>query len=626
MARPKNTDKLSSLRTQLSQSRHWRKNVDRDQKWKRMVNLYRGKHLASKQSEDRAVVNIAKSTIDVIGPSVAVSNPRFSLQARKPEDAASAVITEEVLNYVWRTFKYQTQFRLAVLDKLVIGHGWLKVGYKAAKPPKSVIVNPEAQDADGQEGIEDRDADHPGNSESQMNIGWEDDRPYVERVSPWDIFVDPHARHPSNMEWIAQRTRRRVNDIMVDKRYEKKVREKAVGSHHSRYTDENAGDGRADWDRADSNALYADVIEFYDLRRQEVSTFLAEGSPEDGFLIAPKELPYAFGHPFVMIRNYEVLDTFYPMGELESIEALQMELNETRTQLLNHRRKEARKYMVHMDSLDEKARQALLSNVDNQLVPFDGDIDDMGKAVLPLPTTPISGDAYNMTSIVQQDIDRVSGVSDYMRGTAAEIRRTATEAAMIQDAQNARAADKLAQVELALSEVGERLVQLMQQFMTGEHVIRVVGMAQPTWVQFDKDYVQGQFDYEVEAGSTQTRNESFRQQHALQLVDAMSPFAGIVDPARLAQHVLRSFGIKDPAAYMMQQGGGPGGPGGGQGPPPGARPAGPPSAIMPPEGMPPEMMPPEGMPPEGMPPEGMPMGLPPELLQQLGAAAPMPQP
>ena len=77
----------------------------------------------------------------------------------------------------------------------------------------------------------------------------------------------------------------------------------------------------------------------------------------DGFLITPTKMPYAFGHPFLMLRNYEVPDDFYPMGELEQIEPLQLELNETRTQMLNHRKRYARKYLYMEDAFDDVGHQ-----------------------------------------------------------------------------------------------------------------------------------------------------------------------------------------------------------------------------------------------------------------------------
>lgn len=580
MAPPTMKSKLTQLQSQLTESQTWRQQGDKEALWKRMVSLYKGRHYKKKAESDRAVINVAFSTKNVIAPSVSVSNPKFTINARKPEAAAQAVVTEQVLNYVWRTYKYQREFRLAVDDMLTVGHGWIKVGYKATKAPEKKVAEKSDPDNAESEGIDDRDGSIEGNVESELYVPWDEDRPFAERVSFFDMFVDPHARHPKEMKWVAQRTRRLTNDVKVDSRYDKTARERASGQHRSRFTD-SGQDGRDEAEQtSETKASYTDVIEFYDLRRQEVSTFLA-GDDEDGhFLIKPKKIPYPFGSPFVMLRDYEVIDHFYPMGELEAIEILQHELNATRTQMLNHRQKFARKYLYHEPSFDETAMKSLKSDVDNEMVPFDGDIGDMEHAVKAMPVQGTPPDFYNQSDLIQADIDRISGVSDYMRGSGTDIRRTATEAAMIQDAQNARAADKLDGIERTLAEIGERLIQLMQIYMTGEHVVRIVGMSQPTWVKFDSDYIQGQFDFEVEAGSTQPQNESFRQQQALQLVDAMTPFGEFVNPMMLAQHVLRAFGIKDPGSYMMD----PAGQGQGQAPPGGQPPGGAPPGGAPPGG------------------------------------------
>lgn len=615
MARPKKNDPevLKRNVSAIRRSRAWRQQEQYDSLWKRMVNLYKGKHYDTKSTEDRMLVNMAFATKNVIAPSVAINNPKFTVNARRAEVAPHATVAEQVLNYLWRIGKYQDDFRLSVDDFLVIGHGWLKVAYKATKPKKIVKLDDHDADAEDPEGVDDRDEEVVGNAESEVNYFGEDqDRPFVERISPFDVLVDPDARHPKEMKWIAQRTKRPIADVLVDERYDKKIRMKVTASNSVMHDDDEKVDGRPE--RA-GDVAYVDVWEFYDIRKGTVSTF-AEGVT-DGFLIAPAEMPYAFGHPFVMMRNYEVTDTFYPMGELESIEVLQKELNATRTQMMNHRKKYQRKTLYDSDIFDAKGIEALQDDRDNVLVPValngQGSLNDV-TAILQQQGTP--PEFYNQSDIISGDIDRVSGVSDYMRGAQAEIRRTATEAAMIQDAQNARAADKLSRVEQTLGHIGGRVVQLMQQFMTGEMVVRIAGPnAAPLWVTIDSDYIQGEFDYEVVGGSTAPNNETARRNDALQLVDAMAPFVGqgIVDPGKLARHVLQfGFDIKDPDSFMGQPMPMPG-----QEAPTEGQPGGPPQG---PPGMPgPEQMalPMEaGM--EGPPPAaGGIEGIPPELIAQL---------
>ena len=315
-------------------------------------------------------------------------------------------------------------------------------------------------------------------------------------------------------------------------------------------------------------------------------------------------MPYAYGQPFVMIRNYDVPDYFYPMGDLEAIESLQLELDKTRSQMVNARKRYARKYLYHERSFGPEGREALESDQDGRLVPVVDENKPLSEVVVPMPQTPLSPEIYNMSSIIEEDIYTVSGVSEYARGQFPEIRRTATEASLIADAGNARAADKLAIVELGIGHVARRIIQLMQQFMTGEQVARVVGRGgESLFVTYTRDDIVGEYDYSVEGGSTQPTNDTVRKQQAVSLLNAMGPLVGtVIDPTALARHVLqRGFDIKDPDKFLMQQAPmmpeGPGGPAG-------------------PEGMP---APPNGA---GMPmaAEGAPDqlgGIPPELVAQL---------
>lgn len=617
--RPPKSDILKNQISALRYSQRYRQTEERDKLWERMIDLYRGKHYPSGNAkEDRMLVNLAFATKNVIAPSVAINNPKFTVNARKPEGAAQAIITEQVLNYLWRTHKYQADFRLAVDDFLTIGHGWVKVGYKATKPKEIKPIDEAVDGTDECEGVDDRDETVPGNVESEVNSFSDDDRPFVERVSPFDIFVDPDARHPKEMKWIAQRTKRPLADVVVDSRYTTQGRAKVNSKLSERRIDDSTHeiDGTPGDHRSD--IVYVDVWEYYDIRKGTVSTFC--DSQEECFLIDPQPMPYPFGHPFVMLRNYEVTDTFYPMGELESIEELQYELNQTRTQMMNHRKRYQRKYLVDSDILDDEAMNALRSDVDNTVVPVK--VQELGiklaDVIAPMPQVGTPPDFYNQSDLIKTDINEVTGVSDYMRGAQADIRRTATEAAMIQDAMNARAADKLSRIEDVLADIGSRVVQLMQTYMRGEHVVRIVGMsAAPVWVQFDADYIKGEFDFEVEGGSTQPRNESFRRQSALQMVDALGPFVqmGVVDPYALARKILQDgFDVKDPDLFMakpqavdpttgqpMQQ---PGMPPGGA--PPGGPQMGAPTGQAP-----------QGGPPEAQEGESPVAGIPPELMAQL---------
>jgi len=297
--------------------------------------------------------------------------------------------------------------------------------------------------------------------------------------------------------------------------------------------------------------------------------------------------------------------------------------------MMNHRKRFQRKWLYEKDAFDRDGVAALESDVDNTMIPVMTD-GDPSRAIAPLPAVITPSDFYDQSSLISSDIDRVSGISDYQRGSAqTSVKRTATEAAMIQDASNARAQDRLAKVETILAQIAERVIGLMQQFMTGEQVARIVTIPTRAWVNYDKDYIQGEFDYDVVAGSTEPQNETFRRQSAMQMVDASMPFLqmGVANPLGLYMYILqRGFGVKDVTQFVIPpQGGAPGQedpnapPGGEQMNSPTQNPSDAPGQF--PPGQVPQQGPPQG---GGIPPEmggGPPQGIPPQMMQ---GAPPMP--
>lgn len=571
-------DELNKYRQRIDVSKRWREKEGYDDLWERLVNLYKGEHWPNSLThEDRIVVNVSFATINVIFPSVSVNHPKVTVFARKPEDDDRAIILETALNYWWRHYDVKPEFRRAVKDFLIIGHGWLKTGYRYVEEEQD-LEDEELQDAfavaktqadefavanPDQAGTLPTDADIYEGLPKTKSVPVED-RPFVERVSYEDVYVDPEATSMRDLRWIAHKIVKTVDEVKEDERYDATARRKieADSSVDRDYLRDN------DPEKYGDDIKRVTVWEWYDVKKRTMCVFPEVG---DRFLIEPRPMPYTYGHPFVMIRNYDVPDCFYPIGDLEAIEHLQLELNKTRSQMMNHRKRYARKILTRQGAFTAQGRQALESDEDGALVDVTEGV-DFGDAFQPVEFAQLPPEVYNQSAIIEGDIDTVSGVSEYARGQAPDVRRTATEAAMIQDATNARSTDKLAIIEEAIGEVARRLTALAQQFMTGEQIVRVIGAnGAPLWVPFERDDVEGEYDFEVEGGSTQPRNEAFRRQQALALLQAVAPFGPFLNVPELLKHVLQfGFDIKGADKFVMQMpmmppgpegaGGQPGGP------------------------------------------------------------------
>ena len=566
MARKTRVEQHEIVQRRIRSSGRWRDEEGYDSLWRRMNDLYRGKHWprTTASSEDLIAVNLAFSTVNVIAPSVSVNHPKIVVSPTLPQDGDRATFVEAVINYMWRHHDFRNPFRRAVKDFLIFGHGWLKVGWNFVEQERSL------GDTERQELAEDAmfeanlfGAENPelaGGLPSdeeltamipQTSMSVVEDQPFVERISPFDMFVDPEATCMADAKWIGQRVVRRLEDAKTDKNYKPSARKRLTADAmlYPMYESSSRQEREEFLMEEERVAIY----EYYDIANNTMSVSSLTG---DEFLVDPIPMPYAYGQPFVMLRNYDVPDYFYPMGDLEAIESLQLELDKTRSQLVNARKRYARKYLYHERSFGPEGREALESDQDGRLVPVVDENKPLSEVVIPMPQTPLSPEVYNTSAIIEDDIAAVSGVSEYARGQFPEIRRTATEASLIADAGNARAADKLAIVELGIGHVARRIIQLMQQFMTGEQVARVVGRGgESLFVTYSRDDIVGEYDYSVEGGSTQPTNDTIRKQQAVSLLNAMAPLVGtVIDPTALARHVLqRGFDIKDPDKFLMEQ-------------------------------------------------------------------------
>ena len=567
MARKTRAEQYSIIHEKLDSSARWRDEMGYDALWRRMVDLYRGKHWprTTVSKEDLIAVNLAFSTVNVIAPAVSVNHPKIVVTPNKPEDEDRSAFVEAVVNHLWRHHDFRKPFRRSVKDFLIFGHGWLKVGWKFLEQERE-LGEAERDELFAEATVEtdmfamenpEMAGDLPDNEQMMASVPLTtmavvEDQPFIERVSPYDIYIDPEATCIEDAQWIAQRITRPLDEAKKDKRYKASVRKNLSA-------DSMLNPMYAPTDREEQNQYLAGVVErtviyeFYDIVNNTMSVVPQSGGE---FLVDPMPMPYAYGQPFVMLRNYDVPDYFYPMGDLEAIESLQLELDKTRSQLMNARKRYARKYLYHERSFGPEGREALESEDDGRLVPVVDENKPLSEIVVPMPQIPLSPEIYNLSAIIEQDINTVSGVSEYARGSMPEIRRTATEASIIADAQNARAADKLAIVEIGIGHLARRVIQLMQQYMTGEQMAQVSAAGGETLCgPVARADIVGEYDFSGEGGSTQPMNETIRKQQAVSLMNAVAPLVGIViDPAALAKYVLQTgFGVKNPDKFIIQQ-------------------------------------------------------------------------
>lgn len=571
--------KLSQVRSRVQDAQRERRKGRWDERWNKYIQVYCNQYPYPELTEydDVVVPNMVFSTVNVIVPAVAINSPKINVTANQAEDEAAAPVVEAVVNHQWRAYDVQDQVREAVKDFVMIGLGWLKVVWETEE--REVPLSQEEFTELAAQALAERSAgiaaapgmedDFPSIDEVLDNLPVKQlkvvkDQPLVRRVSPFDIFVDPDATTLTDARWICQRAfvpievaRRNEEWSLKARNRLKKVKKARSDAEHDLLPDALES----------GEAGFAEVYEFYDLVSGKMCVF-ADGCDE--FLVDFEDAPFPGGHPFVWVPNYEVPERFFPIGDVETIYPLQVELALTRTAQLNDRKRGRRITLFRESALDSEGVESLRAGADNVMINVTNTSSNFDEVFRQVSSQGLQPEWYRADEQAMADINTVSGVAEFLRGGDSEIRRTATEIGVMQDAANARFSDKLAKVEKAMGAVAERMILLSQQFMDSEAVARVVDDTQAVnWVPYDRDALQGEFTFVVEAGSSQPQNESFKRQQALQMMDILGQFmgSGLLNDQEVLAQVMRLNGWHDTERFLgpglqppVDEGGVPGGP------------------------------------------------------------------
>jgi hypothetical protein len=551
-------DKLPSLQALLGEGQRYRDAV-RQGNWDTSEKQYAGDHWSMQQQEDdtadRITVNMSLSTVTTIAPYVTGEPPSHIVKpVSMSASESNARLIEAWLDRLWRRrdTDFAGELKMAVEDFLVYGDGWLRVGYEL------VEIEVGSQDAA---------------QAAKLTL---------ERLSPRNVWVDPTADRARKASWVALRSYVLLPDLMDSPYLDSEGKVLRVSDF---YTEEQIPTTmtREDTDIQQTsvdaeNRRYVEMIEFWDLV-EKVHYRYVPGMEVPLYVSEQAE------SPIVNVANYRIYTSPYHFGELEQVWGLQQELNYARSQLSTHRRRNVTKVLARKGVLGEDGRAALESPRMGEVVEYEGN-EPIGNLLTPLSLPPLSAEAYNSAEQAVRDIYEVTGVTEYLRGSPqGEIRRTATEATILESGSNVKVRAKLDRIETAIREIGYLLVGMARQVYTetnfdelsillgGDYADRFnraaaaeqqdPSLLAPTDVDVPvgPDIFEGAYDIDVEKQSTELRNPQVREQRYRQLFETVMQFAPVLQQMGVQVNVRRimelwfdAMGITDIESLFVQQG------------------------------------------------------------------------
>lgn len=553
----------------------------RHNRWRVLEALYRTGNLQQAQevtagklaeylpSLTEHAANMVLPHINIIQESVIARDPKLICEPIGGGEIAemTRATSEGVLTYFWKRAAATEHLRDATMDAVRLGSGFVKTAWTHLETERELsederqfrlenLVEAEMQNARMEfrlAEIEPLEKSIPYTEALVVRS-----EPFVEYVSPYDLFVPVNTRRLQDARWVAQRLTLPVDEILANPEYditeEELVRDTATINESDMF--------QAEWRRQteDSRGVYgsslaldtATIWEFYDMRTRRMMVFQLDNDK----VLWEDDIPWSHRYPpFIHVRNYTATGSdFWGFGDIENIAALQDMMNEFFSEQMENARRSGQKYLVRSSSVTDELRAALESD--------EGDVvaavnlptgEPLSDVIVPVFRAALSNDIYAAKAEVEDKIRQVLGINDFQAGGLGADRMSATAAAVVDGVATLRAQSKIASVEAAASQIGNVILLLCQEYLDQPTAVRISGVQGAAWSEVTKEDIWGEFLVSVEGGSTRAINPATREQQGLRTLGDVVPALVQLgyDPEPALRMALRDLGY-DPALVLVR--------------------------------------------------------------------------
>ena len=478
---PKNKDKVGLSETPHSQGEEkeveawlrtisstviWRDGIGQKAGWKRFISEYKNNwdFLQSMVSIPIIPLNLVYSYVKTEIARMYFRDPWVTVNAKRMEDVGAAQIAEQILNYTWGEIKLKAQIKLALLEALLVGHSWIKVGYAAEfgtveSQPKEEKPKP------GRPSLKKF-------KEVETNEYIKSENVFAYYV-PWNqVIFDPSATFPAthNARWMAHKIVKPYRAVVQSGIYEHTDELKPAGGIEDPNNVYDTPDSIKEGQGKDVKSVT--LWEIYDLDHQVVTTVSPSCKKKLREIPLPEYL--AGGFPFVQIAFNPLPGEVYPMSDIAPHEAQIIEMIKLVSIEINHLKRWNRQLIVGPDTFvpDEEAK---FKDANDGAI-IKASRPTFKDEIFVAPYAPVQSDIYGVFTQVYQLWQMISGQTATDQGGQAKTQtRTLGELRMSLQGSKARPEEKVDVLEDSISEVARKLLTIMQKKYDLPKIARIVG-------------------------------------------------------------------------------------------------------------------------------------------------------
>ena len=519
----------------------------------------------------QSVVNLILPHINLITSSVVSRDPSFTAVPYEGGEEAekNSEIVNGVINYFWSRLRVTRELRDATADAIRLGCGFLKVGWSHLEKEEELSEQQRreiALDAYERQRLDSilENSEFIGDIEtlegsvpfSTMRVVKSE--PFVQYVSPYDIFVPQNARRMEDIDWVVHRVTLPVDEVLANPEFDVSEEDIVRDGTTVNPADEYQSEWRRNADNV-SGTQFSEIAldtatlwEFYDMRTRRLIVFQLEASEP----LWEGELPWSHRYPpFIHVRNFTSSgNDFWGFGDIENVASIQAMMNEFLTEQIENARRSGQKYLVRKDALTEELIAALESSESDVVAPVDiPSGEPLDQVVVPVFRAALNNDIYSAKIEMERYLRDVLGINDFQAGGVGADRMSATAAAVVEGIATLRVQDKIMSVEDAAAQTGNLILLLCQEYLDEGTAIRIARVEGAEWPQVSKSDLYGEFIVSIEGGSLKPINPAAREEQAMRLMNEIIPAIANLgyDPQPMLRTALRNLGY-DPDNMLVQ--------------------------------------------------------------------------
>ena len=484
-------------------------------------------------------------------PQVYSRNPRAVMTSLMPGKYLHAKTVEKLINWLTYETGVKKQTKRMCLDSYLYGTAIGKCGYDSEygyDTSKTVPIIPGAGTLTGFGADEE-------NIEYRVNV--KPGMPWFLRSRPIDFVIPYGYLDIECAPWVAIRVMRPLADVMADKKYIHKEALKGGKGFApkqliaSRPTDV---EGSVPDELLDTLCEKEEWVELWEIRDFRTHRIYVITMDHDKFLREDVDDLQVEGLPFFPLIFNESNVGFWGISDCQIIEPQQLEMNEIRTQAQMHRKIALIKALVRRGVMTEDEKAKFLSNDVMPLVEFD--TDDPIANVIQLLTPHIPPDLAQQSLQVMQDCMEMLGSSRNQRGDYMTGRRTATEAQIVQLANQIRLMERRDSAADLYTSICRKYMQYIFTFWRDKSkVVDIIGIdGARYWVQYTGAAIQGEYSIRVDPDDSLPVTFETRRMEAKELYQMT-----VQDPSfnkvEMARQLLQQYEWIDPDILLAPRAG-----------------------------------------------------------------------